>query len=518
MSTITTIRTAFVALLVIVACCGGAVSVCHSAIPVAPPAGADRIFYVDPAGSNSSNKRDGQSPRRSWQPLSHIRNEGKDGAVFNFDGLWIGCVVENCLSWEQDSPGYTHYDRHWAPRTSENVIRNAVGVNDGRKEGGEETVGLVQAKPGSLPSPLRVIATEVVDGQNRRVHLRGVNTASMEWSSDGEGHILQTIRTAIQDWHVNIIRLPLAQDRWFGKAPEQTDDGKAYRALVKQVVDTCAERGAYVMLDLHWSDAGEWGKQIGQHVMPDKNSVEFWKSLADTYKNHPAVLFDLYNEPHDVTWDIWLKGGTVTEKTRTRGSTTVTEKTFEAVGMQALLDTVRGTGARNVVVAGGLDWAYDLSGILDGRQLSDPKGNGVIYANHAYPFKGDTVEKWISKMETATKKLPVIVSEFGAEPRRGPGQTAAPEGEARSTEWVRRVLQAMKEHDDWHWTAWDLHPAAGPSLISDWNYTPTPYFGAWVKQALLGTLPTYVPPPVPTAPAAASSSAPAAPTLPVPTP
>ena len=160
-------------------------------------------------------------------------------------------------------------------------------------------------------------------------------------------------------------------------------------------MDLCAEAGCYVILDLHWSDAGEWGKQIGQHVMPDRNSLEFWKDLASTYKNHPAVIFDLYNEPHDVSWDVWLNGGQVTEKAFRRNPA----KTYEAVGMQALLDAVRATGAKNVVIAGGLDWAYDMSGFLEGKQLADPTGNGVIYANHAYPFKGDTVERWIAKME-----------------------------------------------------------------------------------------------------------------------
>ncbi len=51
--------------------------------------------------------------------------------------------------------------------------------------------------------------------------------------------------------------------------------------------------------------------------------------------------------------------------------------------MQALLDAVRGTGAKNVVVAGGLDWAYDMSGFLAGKQLVDKTGHGVIYANPA---------------------------------------------------------------------------------------------------------------------------------------
>jgi hypothetical protein len=338
---------------------------------------------------------------------------------------------------------------------------------------------MVATAHSSSPLPLKVVGTRVVNSRNEVVRLRGVNTASLEWSSNGEGHILKTVETAIRDWHVNHIRLPLAQDRWSGKAPEQKDDGKAYRALVQQVIDTCAAQGCYVILDLHWSDAGEWGQQIGQHVMPDRNSLEFWKSVASTYKNHPAVIFDLYNEPHDVSWEIWRKGGQVNE----RASRRTPAKTFDAVGMQTLLDAVRATGARNVVIAGGPDWSYDMSGFLRGTLLSDPDGNGVIYANHAYPFKGDAVEKWIAKMEAATSKIPVIVSEFGSDSRGTNG---------RGEQWVRQVLQAMQDHD-WSWTAWDLHPAAGPRLISDWNYTPTPGFGKWVKLALAGALPRYTP-------------------------
>jgi TolB protein len=221
--------------------------------------------------------------------------------------------------------------------------------------------------------------------------------------------------------------------------------------------------------------------------MPDQNSLTFWKDLTKTYKNHPAVLFDLYNEPHNVSWDVWRDGGKVTEKNRRTGK----ETTYEAVGMQALLDAVRSTGAKNVVIAGGLDWAYDLSGILAGKQLSDPKGHGVIYANHAYPNKGDSVKKWVAKMETATKKIPVIVSEFGSESRGAAG--------SRGERWLRQVLQALHDRD-WDWLAWDLHPRAGPRLVSDWNYTPTPSFGKWVKQALLGALEPYAPPASLTAP------------------
>ncbi len=128
--------------------------------------------------------------------------------------------------------------------------------------------------------------------------------------------------------------------------------------------------------------------------------------------------------------------------------------------------------------------------------LNDPNGNGLIYANHTYPFKGDTIEQWLAKMEKASEMLPIIISEFGSETRRRrPGHPPA-QAEANDTPtlnpagltdraWVEAVLKACDDHN-WHWTAWDLHPAAGPRLIADWNYTPTPNFGVPTKASLTG--------------------------------
>lgn len=326
-------------------------------------------------------------------------------------------------------------------------------------------------KPAPAPLPLRVVKTQLQNSRGQHVRLRGVNVASLEWSSDGEGHVLKTVETALTDWHANIVRVPLSQDRWFGKCPEQKGDPEPYRSLVQKIVDLCAAQGAYIIFDLHWSDAGEWGRNIGQHMMPDRGSLDFWKDVAPRFKNHPAVLFDLYNEPHGVSWEVWRKGGAVTEVNHRHG----TSRTYQAVGMQDLLDAVRDSGATNVVIVGGLDWAYDLSGILEGKGVTDPKGQGLIFANHAYPIKGDTVERWVEKMENATKRIPVIVTEFGSQSQDSKGR-----GGQR---WVREVLRAFHDHG-WSWTAWDMHPGAAPCLISDWKYSRTPTFGKWVKQAL----------------------------------
>ncbi len=341
------------------------------------------------------------------------------------------------------------------------------------------SIGIATSNALAAPSALHISGNQILNASNQPVLLRGVDCASMEWTSDGQGHIITTVTTAIKDWHANIIRLPLSQDRWFGKGPEQSDGGAAYRTLIAKIVKTISSLNSYVILDDHWSDENQWGKNIGQHLMPDLNSVTFWKSFAKVYANNPAVIFDMYNEPHDVSWKIWRDGGPVTETDRSKG----TVISYQAVGLQTLLNTIRSAGAKNVVLAGGLNWAYDFSGILNGYALHDPNGNGVIYANHDYPFKGDTVQQWITEMKAATAKFPVIVSEFG---------TSATDKGAKNNRWILETLNAMQKHH-WNWTAWDLHPSAGPDLISDWNYTPTPYFGVFVKDALAGKLPPYIP-------------------------
>jgi len=313
------------------------------------------------------------------------------------------------------------------------------------------------------------------------VLLRGVNAACLEFTSDGEGHIMETVLRAIRDWHVNVIRVPVSQDRWFGTAPEQHDQGVAYRALVQKVIDYIGDHGCYAIFDLHWNDAGVWGTQIGQHKMPDMNSVTFWRDAARTFRNNPAVIYDLYNEPHDVTWDVWKNGGMVHDG----GPTVRAARDYQTPGMQALLNTVRNQGANNLVLCGGLDWAYDLSGFLKGYTLSDPDGNGVIYACHTYPIKGDTVEVWYKKMMAATPKIPVIFSEFGsnAMPRRPGAPAPTRPNRFGDPEWLPKTMQIFHDHH-WSWVAWDFHPAAGPTLISDWNYTPTPSFGVPVKKEL----------------------------------
>lgn len=318
------------------------------------------------------------------------------------------------------------------------------------------------------PMQLHTEGTRTLDAGGRPVLLFGVNIASLEWQTDGD-HVQQSVNLAITDWKVKLIRLPLAQDRWFGRMKDQTDGGTSYRTLVDNLVDTCAAAQVYIDLDLHWSDCGQWvndGGKLGQHNMPDKNSVTFWRDLAIRYKNHPNVIFGLYNEPHDVPWEVWLNGGTATD-IPARWNQDQTRTTYEAVGMQELYDTVRAAGAQNIVTVSGLDWGYDLSGVLQGYAV---KGTNYWYETHPYPNKKD----WDKCFGEVSAKYPVYVGEWGF------GGFAF--GGTNGLDYARSLM-ACTEQRRLHWTAWDLHPAAGPTLIKNWKYEPT-LFGQFVKAQL----------------------------------
>ena len=82
-----------------------------------------------------------------------------------------------------------------------------------------------QAKAG-MPLPLKVKGNQVLNSKNEPVLLRGVNAASLEWTSDGEGHILETVRVAIDDWNSNIIRLPLVAGPLVRQSPRTKRHGR----------------------------------------------------------------------------------------------------------------------------------------------------------------------------------------------------------------------------------------------------------------------------------------------------
>jgi len=331
---------------------------------------------------------------------------------------------------------------------------------------------------------LHAEGNRIADHNGHTVRLYGLNCPGLEWMT-ASNEVTDAVKTAFDQWGSNLVRLPMNQDFWFGHHQSQTDGGAEYRSQIAEIADIAQQRSKYIWLDLHWSNAGtEWGKHTGQHKMPDGNSLVFWKSVAKEYKNHPNVLFGLYNEPYDVHWSIWKDGGRVREQVSVSENNTKVKKniSYDAVGMQTLINAVREQGANNLIIAGGLDWGFDLSKAASKKyRLTDtPEGNGIVFDTHPYPWKSNN---WSALIDRTGEEYPVIVGEFGANP--DPNDPGKPD-ESTFKNYYETLFSWIDRHQ-YSFTAWSFHPSAGPCIIKDWNYEPTPHHGVFVRDFLLKT-------------------------------
>jgi endoglucanase len=344
----------------------------------------------------------------------------------------------------------------------------------------------------AAPPDLKVNGTHLQTVENGCiVRLIGVNICGAEWSANSYGppgglggNMVLSVNSAVVTWKSNCMRIPLNQDFWFGysdgssksSSAQNTSYQNKYRTFIDDVVSAASSQNAYVELDLHWSGSGSWGSSVSakQQNMPDDHGTDFWKDVATRYKNNPAVLFNLYNEPKDDSWSIWKNGGQ-------SGSG------FHTPGFQSLVNTVRTAGANNVIVVGGLAWAYDMTGIA-ANALTDPSGHGIAYEAHIYDNKG-TGEPgiWNTNVTVAVKAgYCVIIGEFGPNTDGSQDNSGCTPFESDLIKWIDGANTSNYAYSA---MGWSFNTDASPKLIANWNFGATTCHGGQVKAWLASVKP-----------------------------
>jgi hypothetical protein len=304
-----------------------------------------------------------------------------------------------------------------------------------------------------------VEGNHLVDGEGNVVRLLGVNRSGAEYSCVEEGRIFDgptdwaSIK-AMKSWKINVVRVPLNESCWLGTGAEVDPNlsGAPYRAAIHEYVEGLERAGLYVILDLHWA-APRQHLATGLLPLPDaEHAPDFWRSVASEFVADRSLVFDVYNEPHDVGWECWAAPCQVTD--RWFGN-------YQATSLPELLAAVRSTGAQQPVMLGGLEWAREMRGWLD-HVPDDP---ALIAANHTYDF---------SRCERACRKaliniarhVPVVTGELG-------------EGDC-AHRYIDPYMRFADNHGisylGWTWNTggrWTCD--GGPSLIRDWEGHPTPY-------------------------------------------
>jgi endoglucanase len=335
---------------------------------------------------------------------------------------------------------------------------------------------------------LKVSGNQLLDANSKPVRLLGVNRSGAEgkciqggtppnslgWDIYDSPTDLASAQ-AIVSWHANAVRLPLNEDCWFGiNGVNPLYGGANYQKVIADYVATLHQAGLYVILDLHWNAPGNI-PALDQQPMPDADhSVDFWKAVATRFASDPAVVFDLYNEPYVYSnymqnpngdpWQCWLNGCTLNTYV-TGGTPYMQSLSWNAVGMQALVNAVRGTGAKNPIMVGGLGWANDLSGWL-AHKPNDPQ-NALIASWHNYPNQNCTDSTcWNATIGPVAAQVPVVIGETG-------------DAICSGTTLVDGELPWADAHGvsylGWTWNAWQGY--CEDVLITDYSGTPTANYG-----------------------------------------
>ncbi len=326
-----------------------------------------------------------------------------------------------------------------------------------------------------------VSGSTLVGGDGKPLRLLGVNRSGTEYACiqgwgifDGPSDAASV--KAIASWHANAVRVPLNEDCWLGinGVPSQYG-GASYRAAIADYVGRLNAAGLVAILDLHWAAPGATPANL-QLPMPDRDhALAFWSQVGAAYKANRSVVFDLFNEPYPdsnrdstAAWTCVRDGGSACSGLLVDQSGRSWD--YQAAGMQDMLDAVRASGARNVVMVGGVQYSGTLSRWLQYRPLDS--ANQVAASWHSYNFSScSSVACWDANVAPTLAQVPVVTGEIG-------------ENDC-ATGYVTPLMSWLDARGasylGWTWDTWDCR--SGPALITDYSGSPTAY-GAGLRDHL----------------------------------
>src|SRR5439155_2693854 len=166
---------------------------------------------------------------------------------------------------------------------------------------------------------------------------------------------------------INAYRMPLNEDCWLDINGVPAGYGGAkYQNEMSRYITLLHQAGIYVILDLQWNAPG---RNLAHNIadMADADhALTFWTSVANYFKNDPAVIFDLFNEPHNISDACWRDGCSATDDPNNPSYVP-----YNVVGMQTLINTVRATGATQPIMVSANGWGNSLAGYMSFKP-SDP--------------------------------------------------------------------------------------------------------------------------------------------------
>lgn len=286
---------------------------------------------------------------------------------------------------------------------------------------------------------LSVSGAGMVDKNGDAVQLSGMSLFWCQWASQYYNY--ETIKWLRDDWKCTLIRAAMGvESGGYLENPE-----REYQKI-KTVIDACINLGIYVIVDWH-DHHGEDHLQQAQ---------TFFNRVSSEYGSYPNIIYEIYNEPLNVSWKDVLKPYS-----------------------ESVINTIRANDPNNVIIVGTPNWSQDVDAVIN-YQIAD---DNVAYSLHFYT--GTHRKSLRDKAALAMSAgLALFVSEWGMSEASGTGEIDNNE----TNLWINFVEQYKLSWCNWSVTNKDETSAAllpTTSSLSGWNNNELSLSGSIIRDYLI---------------------------------
>lgn len=261
---------------------------------------------------------------------------------------------------------------------------------------------------------LKIDDENITNQFGEKIELKGLSSNGIQWETSDciDKNVLKYLN---RNWNVNVFRIAVyTEEDGYISSKE-----KIYNKTVKMIQD-CIDANIYAIVDWHINKDGNPNKYKNE-------AKEFFENISEKYKNTPNIIYEICNEPNNVTWD------------------EIREYANEVIPV------IRNNASNSIIIVGTPNYSKDIE-LVNERRLNY---QNILYSFHFYASTHKDAER--IKLEYAiAKKIPVIVSEWGTSEYTGDGECNFEE----SNKWLKLLSENKIS-----WVNWSLSYGKESSAI-----------------------------------------------------
>jgi aryl-phospho-beta-D-glucosidase BglC (GH1 family) len=217
----------------------------------------------------------------------------------------------------------------------------------------------------SIHYTLDVIGNTIYENKNKKI-IYGVSKSGLEYLYvDYNRYIEEFISKDLEtmyEWGFNCIRIPLRNSHW---------KFSNYQKIVNLYIYYAMKYRFIILLDLHTLHQSYGLDTFMIRNSNDLDPKEFWKNISITYEPFKNIIYEIFNEPHNISPTVWWNGNDL------------------YYGYKEIIDEIK-KYSNQLLIINGLDYGYQLHFIQQNQTLFHElkSYSNIIIGSHPYAYKG----------------------------------------------------------------------------------------------------------------------------------